>query len=394
MVTPIGMNDEERARITSIWERMAEDFRPFDVDVTTVDPSVGDPDIFVRGGRAQRVVFTSKFDAGVGGTGLRWYGGDANGAATDSWYLGKDTPAWVFSAHALAGEIGSHEVGHAVGLSHDSAVAEDGTWIEYRGEHGSGETRWSPIMGQGNGLSQWSNGTYPGAANQELDIGILTQALGRRADDFVGITELPVSPQGLVDLEGVIETAGDTDLFALEIADAVQHVELQIAPWHNGPNLDIGVTLMNASGAVLVTRADEQANPVEALDSSLDLKLARGTYYLQVQGVGKAATKDDPGYSDYGSLGYYRIHGTMGTLPPPANELPADFDGDQDVDFADFLILSKHFGRRVEAAGQGDVNGDAVVDHVDWGEFVAQYHAFPSENAETSPRLPSGLTFF
>ena len=61
-------SEEEQSRIISIWERVAEDYRPFDVNVTTEDPSIDEPNIFDVGGRAQRVVISSKFDSGIGGT--------------------------------------------------------------------------------------------------------------------------------------------------------------------------------------------------------------------------------------------------------------------------------------------------------------------------------------
>ena len=114
-------NEAEVSRMISIWERMAEDFRPFNVDVTTEDPSVTEPDIFHVGARAQRVLFTSKFDTGAGGTGAQWFARQTLGTAADSWNSGRDTPAWVFSTNPLAGEIGTHEVGHTVGLEHDGA---------------------------------------------------------------------------------------------------------------------------------------------------------------------------------------------------------------------------------------------------------------------------------
>ena len=371
---PNSFNADERSRITSIWERMAEDFRPFDVDVTTVDPSTSDPSIFERGGAGQRVVFTTKYDAAEGGTGRRWYKGDGNGVATDSWYRGKDTPVWVFSTHHLAGEIGSHEVGHAIGLGHDSALV-DGVWIEYRGEHGTGETRWSPIMGQGNGLSQWSRGEYPGATNRELDIGILTRAFGRREDDFPRITELDVT-NGEVLQEGIIETSGDVDTFSLTIHHP-SRLQLDIAPWHNGPNLDIAVSLTGPSTGAIVRPNDPQANPVDRLDSSLDVQLTPGIYYLQVQGAGKRGTEADPGYSDYGSLGYYQIRGRLSAQNSSSQH--GDFNGDGNVGFADFLILSAHFGQQNATGQQGDMNGDGVIDLTDWRKF-----------AEAYPRRPKG----
>ena len=48
-------------------------------------------------------------------------------------------------------------------------------------------------------------------------------------------------------------------------------------------------------------------------------------------------------------------------------ELTADLDGDDRVDFADFLILSQNFGRAEDVhRDDGDINGDSVIDRADF----------------------------
>ena len=342
-----SFNADERQRIISIWERVAEDFVPFDVDVTTDDPSnVLGPAFFETAGLVQRVVVTANLDLQ---TGKPWQNRDELGVAVRSWEMESDTPVFVFSNHSLAGEIVSHELGHAFGLSHDSVHLPGGPFQEYRGEHGSGETRWSPIMGQGNGLSQWSRGEYPHAMNAELDIGILTASLGRRGDDYVGIHNLGSTSS--IEVEGHIEHSADVDTFSFRVDSPQTRVTLDIQPWHNGPNLDVGVSLLGESGNRILGLHDTNVNPTDRLASHIDIWLEPGTYYLNVEGVGKAATHDDPGYSDYGSLGYYRVRGELAFFDPRS-----DLDGDGDVDFADFLILSHNFGDCVECKNEDDFN--------------------------------------
>ena len=417
-------NKDEVSRIVSIWERMAEDFRPFNVDVTTEDPTRTSPDIFQRGGQAQRIVFTSKYDAGLGGTGERWFEQTTLGIATESWSMTDDTPVWVFSVHPLAGEIASHEAGHAFDLHHDGYFVDDQRF-EYRGEHGYGETRWSPIMGAGNNLSQWSNGEYPTPTNsREDDVGTLAAALGRRPDDYTSIVPLTSEHESAVDVEGIIETQGDTDIFSFEITQSPAPVTLDISPWHNGPNLDVGVSLYGLTTGMLIRFNDPVANPVDQLASSIDIQLEPGTYYLTVNGVGKSPTPDDPGYTDYGSLGYYRITGTVGeaTLrgdtntdgilsaddidalyamigvasdPGTQQDLSGDGEIDQaDVDvflreifrteygdldlngkieFADFLTLSANFGKDHKGWASGDVTGDGKVAFEDFLLLAANF---------------------
>jgi serralysin len=104
---------------------VAEDFAPFNVDVTTEDPTLGV-------GAAALAYSGSTSDASwgirvcIGGTSSDWFGGGAGGVA----YLGSftwntDTPCFVFSKELgpdyakYIWEATSHEVGHAVNLQHD-----------------------------------------------------------------------------------------------------------------------------------------------------------------------------------------------------------------------------------------------------------------------------------
>ena len=200
-----------------------------------------------------------------------------------------------------------------------------------------------------NELSQWSRGEYPHAMNAELDIGILTASLGRRGDDYVGIHNLGSTSS--IEVEGHIEHSADVDTFSFRVDSPQTRVTLDIQPWHNGPNLDVGVSLLGESGNRILGLHDTNVNPTDRLASHIDIWLEPGTYYLNVEGVGKAATHDDPGYSDYGSLGYYRVRGELAFFDPRS-----DLDGDGDVDFADFLILSHNFGDCVECKNEDDFN--------------------------------------
>ena len=75
------------------------------------------------------------------------------------------------------------------------------------------------------------------------------------------------------------------------------------------PNLDVEATLIDSAGQVVAV-----SNPVGSVSASFNLTLAKGTYFISIDGVGKAGV-----YNDYGSLGYFEIDGVV---VDPINDLP------------------------------------------------------------------------
>ncbi len=310
---PGGFSSAELERIQYIWQRVAEDYAPFDVDVTTEEPL---PDAMARSGSGDttfgmRVVITKDWTAltaspcGCGGFAYVGVFDD-----TSEYYK----PAWVFYDRLAGGnekyvaEAISHESGHTLGLSHDGSS----TTSYYQG-HGSGATGWAPIMGVGyyKELVQWSKGEYPNA-NQFQDDLQLIQSYGAplRADDHGGsiatATALDVESAGGVSSlsgSGVIGNRADLDVFRFDAGAGA--INLQVDPAPRSPNLDVSATLLDAAGNILAT-----SNPAEALNASISLPvMPAGTYYLLIDGTGKGDLTT--GYSDYASLGEYFITGTV-----------------------------------------------------------------------------------
>ena len=167
---------------------MAEDYAPFNVDVTT--EYLGES-YLTRSSSADDLygmrVLISPISSYVGN-----YGGMAYvGAFSDVGDYYK--PALVLSDKLGGGnekyvaEAASHENGHTLGLSHQGANPS----TEYYAGQGSGVTGWAPIMGAGyyKNLTQWSKGEYANANNTEDELAVMgSYGAPGRTDDVGGTT--------------------------------------------------------------------------------------------------------------------------------------------------------------------------------------------------------------
>lgn len=306
---PGTFTDNERRAIIDVWRHVAEDFAPFAIDVTTADPGA---DAIRRSSTSDsrygtRVVVTPTETDCDGCGGVAYVGTyDAIGSTHDYYQ-----PAWVYVAGTYAksiAEAASHEAGHNLGLSHDGVVGGPG----YYTGHGD----WAPIMGVGyyEPVTQWSRGEYAGASNTEDDFDIVTQNGGPVAGDDHGGTAATATPlDAMVDVVGEIGSRGDVDAFSFTTAGGL--LDLSAAPASVGANLDIGLRLLRESGALVTT-----VNP-PGLGAGIETTISAGTYTLVVDGVGTG----DPGttgYSDYGSVGRYRLSGVLPSGETVENRAP------------------------------------------------------------------------
>lgn len=316
-------SDSEQAIIKRVWQRVAEDYAPFDIDVTTERPAS-------FGSRTAHALITRNTDA----NGEPNPSSSAGGVAYVNVFGGSSfanyRPAWIYhnilgNNEANIAEATSHELGHNLGLSHDGKT--DGT--AYYGGHGSGDISWGPIMGTGynRNVSQWSKGEYYLADNTQDDLAIIASKTAYRPDDH-GNTPATASPLVITGGTNVVSTTPENDPFNLNPANkGVLHnsadvdvfsfvtgsgpMRLAVNPWimssgTRGGNLDVWLELYNETGTRVLTN-----NPATQTTALIQTNLPEGLYFLHVRGtgVGNPLSSAPSGYTAYASVGQYFISG-------------------------------------------------------------------------------------
>ena len=297
---PSGANNTQ---IREVWQRVAEDFQPFNINVTT-DRRVFDT---TTQGRRQHCILTPTTTAAPGAGGVSYIGSFNNTGDTVNWSF--------YMTGKSAAEVVSHECGHALGLVHDGRISPS---EGYYGGHGNGDVGWAPIMGVGyyKNLAQWSKGEYTSANNTEDDLNIIVSnnnSVDYRTDDY-GATfgtggYLEIFADNTVSNEGIIETRTDVDAFRFSTTGGA--VSLTVSTVNTAPNLDILAEIYNSSNVLVASN-----NPDTTLNATVAATLVAGDFTLRVSGVGRGDPLGD-GYTDYGSLGAYLITGnvTGGVMP-------------------------------------------------------------------------------
>jgi hypothetical protein len=297
----------EQDVVHEVWARVAEDYAPFDVDVTTQEPP---QDAITRSDSSDEEYGTrvlidpdTWYQSGCGCGGVA-YIGVYDSASQHDYYQ----PALVFTKGVGTGaknlaEAASHEAGHNVGLGHDGTAS-----VGYYEGHGS----WAPIMGVGyyRAISQWSKGEYTGANNTEDDYAVISShGLALRADDHADTTGTASPLTVGTPAPGVITTETDTDVFRVDIPSAGTYTAT-VTPAPTGANLDLQLDLLDSAGTAITTAnpasGQSNAGTPTGLDATVSSQLQPGTYYLRLDNVGNA----DPattGYSTYGSRGAYTL---------------------------------------------------------------------------------------
>ena len=319
-----AFSDQELAVVQEVWLRVAEDYAPFDVNVTTKDPGAA---AITRSGSADQVFgaraqITGDVQAHADLCGSEFCTGIAYIGVFDEPREHADLqPAWAFTAYfddpASIAETVTHEVGHNLGLDHHGQGGDD---------YYAGHANWAPIMGSGlKPVIQWSNGSYSGATRPDqddlelildTDPGTIAGGLRLLADEAGSSVATAASsvPVG----GALITTRSDVDVFSLGSCSGT--VTVRAVPAPVSPNLDIDLAVLDATGAVrgsdnpLSTFGD--GNTAGGMGATVTVP-ASGALYARVDGVGNG--NPSTGYDDYGSLGRYTLElSGCGTVTPTA----------------------------------------------------------------------------
>lgn len=285
--TPANLSS---ADIDLVFQRVAADFAPFNITVTTNEAVYNSANTKKR----MRVVVTETWQPFGQAGGVSYIG---------SFTWGNNTPCFVFSS--LLGyntkkiaEACSHEAGHTLGLRHQSSYNENGIKIsEYNWGQGSGEIGWAPIMGgsYNQNLSLWHYGpSNISATTMQDDIARIANVVGFIPDEYsntiTGAAALSTTRAG------IINNKTDIDFFSVNLASSktVSLVPANVGPGNNGGNLDLVLNIYNSQGSLISTIND----PVIL---NAGITLSPGSYNLS------ASTTDNQFTTKYGMLSKYNI---------------------------------------------------------------------------------------
>ena len=291
---PSGLSSSE---VEEILKLVAEDFAPFDVNVTNDRSVYNSTSIYKR----VMCISTPTDTASPGAGGVAYVNSFRD-----------DLVCWDFN---LDGDTISHEVGHTLNLDHHGDSSQNAP--EYHNGHTSESREWGPIMGSAFEASmvQWSDGNYTSATNSNQDdLYLITNyGLSYRADDYgndsstgedISISNMPVTRNG------IIERNTDIDVFNVTYFSLGKVQVAGTGREGAQSNLDVNMSILDSDGIIVYTQTSDTSD-----DAITELILEPGSYQIRVQGDSSGNPNGNPatGWSSYGSLGQYQLN----FLPDP-----------------------------------------------------------------------------
>jgi hypothetical protein len=309
-----GGSGLDSTHITEVFNRVAEDYRPFTINVTTDSTKYLSAPVNQR----TRVVITVTSD---------WYGSAGGVSFVNSFTWGDNTPCFVFSellgykAKNIA-EAASHEAGHTLGLRHQSIYDVNCVKTsDYNTGVGTGELSWAPIMGVGysKNLTTWYNGPSSlGCTEFQNDLDVITSAVNGiiYRSDYQPTSFANASSEAFANNQfttsSIIVKNTDADMFKFSLPSLklfhLSAIPFNVGSGNAGANLDLKVTLYDSLEGLLNAYSSGSS-----LSVIVDTILGKGTYYFKVQGVGNTYAPS------YAILGSYSVQGSIETAFPLHN---------------------------------------------------------------------------
>jgi LPXTG-motif cell wall-anchored protein len=414
----------------AVWEGVAQDYAPFNVNVTISDPGADalyrtSPDDANYGAHLVMVPDESVLPGGLHGAGgWAMIGGFGNEHLAPALTIAEN----VSHNPKFIADVSSHEVGHTLGLHHHGMPGQE-YYVPSSG-------LWGPIMGGPYRvpLGTWSDGGYPGASNPDQDDLAMIVDPSNKLDSVVlylngefwpgmwctdgdpnnpqpgdmfvvydeatstctdqlldaeftygGAIEYVSDPhgdstgdataldnsEGSFEAEGTVVTEADVDVFSLVTAGGSFSAEA--APMGSASNLDIKLSLLDADGNVIAENEQETTvggsqdnRAAEGLEASIAEELEMGVYYLQVEGRGQGNPADNTPENGAG----YTDYASLGFYQLTGDAEP--------LDVAPITITSPEDGAEVEPAGlevTGTAEAEATVTLSVDGETVGSAEA-------------------
>lgn len=369
-----AFSQAELDAIKEIYLRVAADYAPFNVNVTTQTPTA---DKITRSGSGDNIYGTV---AAIGNVGSQWSG--AGGIA----YVGifnstsdYNKPALVFPSRLSNGakyiaEATSHEVGHNLNLSHDGVTGTNASDY-YTG--GGSSPGWAPIMGVGyyEPLVTFSKGDYNNASQTQNDfMQILGEGVGRYLeatinDSTATAQALTIDSTGFGSSYGMIQlmsddgnAAVDADFYSFVAgASGTATVSVNNALIYSKDggstyvgtdlpsgygNLHLDAQILDSTGAVLADWNSDAVLDVSTLSASVT---AGQTYFVKVM-PNATLTDANIGERTWGSLGNYALR--INTPPGDPGNNPDDYSAT--ISTAGQVVLGASASGNLEAVGDHD----------------------------------------
>ena len=346
-----GAANLTEAEIRTVWETVAEDFAPFNVNVTTVEPPapanvlrvviagsitadyVVPP--FVSGGTPDAAsgknivklsgnTFLTK-DFGTtssGKSGVSKINSFTNNGPKVVFVFANVLRTWKSASPEgdtrtlamMIANTASHEAGHAFGLEHHTGFDETGKASDYD----VGDRLTTPIMGSNAAGDRTLWSTYTDADSGEICDAIqrLTNVLGARPDDYANDLQfaqrLTFSSNGdfpgQATVSGVIEKTTDSDWFKFSTSGAGFTFDLRTVDYANlDAELELYRDVSTPQGPVASLLASDDGTtvagaPFTGLGAHISANLPAGDYAVAVKSHGH-----------YGDLGFYTLQVTQNT---------------------------------------------------------------------------------